>query len=362
MDMVERYLEAVAAQLSPDERDDIIAELRDLILSRIEAREDTLGRTLSDDEREVILKEIGHPLVVAARYRKGPDSLIGPELFPYWLFGAKAGLSLLAVVFGMTVLVRLLGGSSNFGQDIAQAFHGFFNAGIQLIGVLTLAGAIFEHYGVRPKWLTDWRVKDLGAFGLADFSRWGSMLGSARPATAAPVRQPPYAEPVMSAVALLLFGLWWMGALHFPGLETFSLKGVGDVTVIPAPIWTVLFTPVLIYTFCQMGAELFRAFAPDARRVQAGLGIVLAGCGLWLTWMIFDAGHWLTLSDGVEQARVIGGLGLLDPEQLAGLGDGPRSVQRAAAFVSVVGSWILAVWGVGLLYKALANLVRLTRG
>ena len=89
MDVIERYLEAVAAQLSVEDREDIVAELRDLILSRIEAREDELDRALSDEEKEAILHEIGHPLVVAARYRKGPDSLIGPELFPYWLFGAK---------------------------------------------------------------------------------------------------------------------------------------------------------------------------------------------------------------------------------------------------------------------------------
>ena len=102
MDMVERYLEAVAAQLSADEREDITAELRDLILSRFEAREETLGRALTDDEKEAILREIGHPLVVAARYRKGPDSLIGPELFPYWLYGVKAGLLVLLALHALS--------------------------------------------------------------------------------------------------------------------------------------------------------------------------------------------------------------------------------------------------------------------
>jgi hypothetical protein len=67
MDVIERYLEAVAAQLPVEDREDIVAELRDLILSRIEAREEELGRALSDDEKEAILHEIGHPLVVAAR-------------------------------------------------------------------------------------------------------------------------------------------------------------------------------------------------------------------------------------------------------------------------------------------------------
>lgn len=361
-DMIDRYLEAVAAQLPVEERDDIIAELKDLILSRVEAREEEQGRALTDDEREAILREIGHPLVVAARYRKGPDSLIGPELFPYWLFGAKAGLLVLGTVFCMTLAIRLLSGSANFGQDIAQAFHGFLGAGIQLIGALTIAGAVMEHYAVRPKWLTDWRVKDLAAFGMADVSKWGTALNAARPARTVGVRTPPYAEPLGSAVFLLVFAFWWMGALHFPGLATFSLDGVDDVSVTAGPIWTTLFTPILVYAFCQMGAELFRAFSPDSRRLQAVFGIVLAGAGLWLTWTILMAGHWFTLTEGVEQARVAGGLAMLDPERLNVLSDGPRTLERVAYVASVIGSWIIAISGISLIYKALANMVRLARG
>ena len=168
MDMIDRYLNAVAAQLPQDERADIVAELRDLILSRFEAKEEELGRALTDDEKETILHEIGHPLVVAARYRKGPDSLVGPELFPYWLFAVKAGLLLMLAVQAIVLFIHLLSGPADAGQSIAQAFHGFFGTGLALIGAATLAAAIFEHYGVRPKWLTQWHVKDLGAFELAD--------------------------------------------------------------------------------------------------------------------------------------------------------------------------------------------------
>ena len=44
MDLVERYLKAVAAQLPKATRDDIVAELRDEIMGRIEALEERLGR------------------------------------------------------------------------------------------------------------------------------------------------------------------------------------------------------------------------------------------------------------------------------------------------------------------------------
>ena len=229
MDMVERYLDAVAAQLSADERDDIVAELRDLILSRIEAKEETLGRALTDDEKEAILKEIGHPLVVAARYRKGPDALIGPELFPYWLYGVKAGILVLLVIHGLSLFVTLISGPHDGGRVIGQAFHSFFGAGLTLIGALTLAGAIMEHYDIKPKWLTTWRVKDLSAFQLSDPSQWGAAANGGRP-----VRDKwtprvhrgshPMTEAAFSFLALAMFVLWWIGLIHFPGLGAIRIK------------------------------------------------------------------------------------------------------------------------------------------
>ena len=41
-----------------------------------------------------------------------------------------------------------------------------------------------EHYGVKPKWLTQWRVKDLSAFQLSDPSQWGAVAGATRMTTA----------------------------------------------------------------------------------------------------------------------------------------------------------------------------------
>ena len=57
MDLVNEYLRAVAALLPKAQRDDIVAELRDTILNRIEEREADLGRPLTDDEVEAVLRE-----------------------------------------------------------------------------------------------------------------------------------------------------------------------------------------------------------------------------------------------------------------------------------------------------------------
>jgi len=376
-DMIDRYLEAVAAQLSPEEREDITAELKDLILSRVEAREEALGRALSDDEREAILKEIGHPLVVAARYRKGPDSLIGPELFPYWLYGAKAGLLILGAVFALGLVIRLLGGSGHFGQDfgqeIAQAFHGFFGAALTLIGALTLGGAVMEHYGIRPKWLTDWRVKDLGAFGLSDPLTWGvaaksagervqaqSASGRATGVARRPRGRSITGDAIFSALATGLFILWWVGLVNFPGLGVIRVEGE-LVNVSAAPIWAALFVPVLLYALGQLGIDLFTLIRPGAVRLRAVLSVLSAVAGLWLAWTIFGAGHWFTLSVGAEQARIAGDWVLLDFDRMRTLGDGPRDLIGVASTLSLVMTWGLAFTGLNLVWKIAANAVRAVR-
>lgn len=366
MDLIDRYLNAVAAQLPQDERADIVAELRDLILSRFEAKEEALGRALTGDEQEAILREIGHPLVVAARYRKGPDSLVGPELFPYWLFGVKAGLMVLGAVYAITLFIRLISGADDAGQAIAQAFHGFFGAGLTLIGAATVAAAIFEHQGVRPAWMTHWRVKDLGAFGLADPAAWGASMAGSGTAKAtwmprARAKPWPGGEHLFSFLAVAMFVLWWIGVLHFPGLVSLELRGE-DAVVSGAPIWSILFGPILLYAFAQMAVDLASLVRPYAVRARAAARIVVAGAGLWLTWVVFEAGHWFSLTRDGETARIAGDWTMLDFDTLRNLGDGARDLVGIAGALSVVMVWVLAFSALSLAFKIVANLGRLARG
>lgn len=369
MDLIDRYLDAVAAQLPIDARTDIIAELRDLILSRFEASEEALSRALNEDEQEAILREIGHPLVVAARYRKGPDSLVGPELFPYWLFGVKAGLMVLGAVYALTLFIRLISGADDPGQAVAQAFHGFFGAGLTLIGAATLAAAIFEHEGIRPAWMMKWRVRDLGAFGLADPAAWGvSMTGTgtgtetarATPMPTARAKAWPGGEYLFSFLAVGVFALWWVGLIHFPGLMSIELRGQ-DAVVSGAPIWTTLFGAILLYAVAQMAVDLASLVRPYALRMRAAARIAVACAGLWLTWAIFEAGHWFNLTRGEETAQIAGNWTMLDFDTLRNLGDGARDLVGIASTLSVVMVWALAISAISLAFKIVANLGRLAR-
>lgn len=371
MDLVEQYLNAVAAQLPQAERADIIAELRDLILSRIEDREEAMGRSLDPGEIEAILREVGHPLVVAARYRKGPDSLIGPDLFPYWLFAAKAGLIVLAIVQGLSFLIGLNGGHDNFGQGIAQAFHSFFMGGLTLLGALTLAGAVMEQYGIKPRWLTHWRVQDLGAYGMADPAAWAGRADKTAQAAAGvtPAAEPKakttgpsglVAEALFSLIVTAVVLAWWLGGAGGWDLAMLNLRG--DVTAAAAPVWALLFGPIALWLTASLVTDAITVARPQAVRLRAALKAGVNTGGLLIGWALMQAGYWFALMRGGETARVEGGLAYLSLDAIRAVKDSGDSLTATAAMWSSLLSWMLAFALLGCAISIVLNLWRLATG
>jgi hypothetical protein len=85
-----RYLRAVARRLPREQRADIVRELAENLREEMEERESELGRPLTTADEEALLKQHGHPLLVAGRYRADQRTvafgrqLIGPALFPFY--------------------------------------------------------------------------------------------------------------------------------------------------------------------------------------------------------------------------------------------------------------------------------------
>ena len=74
MDMLDRYLQAVKFFLPGKQQDDIVRELSENLIARMEDREEELGRPLDEAEQAAILREHGHPMLVAGRYRSASSS------------------------------------------------------------------------------------------------------------------------------------------------------------------------------------------------------------------------------------------------------------------------------------------------
>ena len=174
MDLVNEYLRAVAALLPKAQREDITAELRDTILTRIEEREGDLGRPLTDDEIEAVLREVGHPVVIAARYSEGPQHVVGPALYPYWLFAVKAAIVLQVAVALIVIFFRSLA-FGDLSLVVGRAVGSAVTGTLVLIGVATCAAWFIERHGGRIDYLDNWRVRDLRYLEMVawDFADWG---------------------------------------------------------------------------------------------------------------------------------------------------------------------------------------------
>lgn len=294
MTLTERYLKAVAAQLPKAVRDDIVAELADAIADRMEARVEEMGRSLTDAEQEAVLRELGHPLAVAARYGSGPLHVVGPELYPWWMFGLKVGLSVLIAITLLGLVIRVISGDSLAGPAIGHAFSDAFSGAMTLIGFATVAAFIIERQKERPAFLREWRVRDLGLFEWTGFDlealglRFSgkSAQGPVTKGLSAPVWQPkpdtlnPVAAAIASAIAWFVFLLWWTGlnpVFQFRPEDLAGTIGGVDYTAIVQDMAVVAWGPVTLYALCRIAFGVFRALRPDAYRLS-GLGDLLLAC------------------------------------------------------------------------------------
>ncbi|SDQ70454.1 hypothetical protein SAMN02787020_1712 [Brevundimonas sp. 374] len=329
MDLVERYLKAVAAQLRKDNRDDIVAELRDEIMGRLEALEAHLGRAPTDDEVEGLLREVGHPLSVAARYRAGPQALIGPELYPWWMFGLKVGLTVMAAVTLIGLAVRVMVGDVYVGQAIGQGISSLISGAITVVGLLTAVGFVLERQSKKPDFIAKWRVKDLGLFELGgdfDAEQWGQKLangdwsgrnmGQAKSGRAVrkSAEMSPVARAVASAIGWTVVLLWWTGLLQVAPIRPEELAGVVDGVDygrILADMVRVAYWPVALFAACRIGFDLMRAASGGNVRVTAlgdlAFGIAAALGLLWVWfWSALSPLIWVgSVTDFVDRIRVL---------------------------------------------------------
>jgi len=335
MNLVDEYLRAVSILLPKLQREDIVAELRDTILTRIEAREAELGRPLTDDEIETVLREIGHPLVIAARYREGPQHVVGPTLYPYWAFAVKLGFAIQVFAAVMVLVVQTIVGG-DFGFALGRAISSIVNGGFVLVGVATVAVWLIERRGFRIEYLDEWRVRDLwflefvtwnwdtlrdglGGRGWPGERRWrrrrAAWSASPPPPTSAkpePASQPQPAprpdasahfpppparwSPVSHGLALIAVGavlvMWWVGLTRFDiGVSAGELQAQGlDAGGLDAVNWeglkASLFWPVLafgVWTILRGGVHLAHPWAVRLQGLMDAVsGAAVAAFGVWL--------------------------------------------------------------------------------
>lgn len=266
-DLLDRYLAAIARELPDRQRADIIAELRDELLTKVEGREEAAGRPLSREELEALLLEFGNPLIVAGRYRK-VQHLVGPELFPLWWAALKVTLGVIAGIYLVVAIMRLAFAPARpvvWGQ-----FPELFWTLVTAFGAVTLVAVAVERLGFTRD-VYRWQPRQLPAAGATSKSPFERVV-----------------EIGMSGVFLL----WWTGVIHFRNW----IPTMGALVVDMAPVFATYYWPILVYSAGEIVMNLVGLARPGWLRVNAALSLARSLAGATIVVLLLQAGHWLTVS------------------------------------------------------------------
>lgn len=268
MDLIERYLASVRQNLPADKTDDIIAELADELATRQEMGEDRKGRPLTRDEVTALLREFGHPLVIASRYRP-QQYLIGPNIFPFYMFALRIVLTIGAILLVAIGLVSALLGDRNLVQMVLGIFGDLWGFFFGAIAVVTLGFALFERFGGQVDQLYQWVPEHLPAPLARRKGQW---------------------EAAFEVGISIAFLLWWTGAVTFPRIAATSAFRIE-----PAAIWDQYYLPVLLLAAAQLAVSLVKWLLPRLWRIQALLSIGVSIATIAMAAGLYKAGAWVTV-------------------------------------------------------------------
>ncbi len=271
MELVERYLQAVAGYLPGEQSRDIIAELKDSLLSQLEDRESELGRPLTVDEQSALLKQQGHPMLVASRYLP-QQQLIGPTVYPYWRFGARMILLVLAIIYGIIAGIAIVTQADSVQaliqssiQTLFQTAFGFIGTALVYLGVLTAVFALLDRHQVR--------------IGL--FDNW-------QPTALAPINDKlkvRYGDSLFELIFNVLFICWWSGLVQFP---SFIIHDGSHLPFKLSDAWQAWWLAILVLVSFDVLLAATNLMQPRWTRSKLMFRLLLNSVSLAILWQLFQ--------------------------------------------------------------------------
>ena len=153
MTFLDDYIKTIRMFLPRGQRDDIARELREEIESQAVDKEAELGRPLTDEEAATIIGQYGHPFLTAARYRP-QRALIGPLVFPYYMFAIRVLLPL-QIAGQMVLALATEGPQVPFGEVVKRILE----EGLKELGWFTILAAAIDMFVVKSEILERWHPK-----------------------------------------------------------------------------------------------------------------------------------------------------------------------------------------------------------
>ena len=319
MELVSRYLQAVKFWLPKQQKDDILAEISADLQSQIEDRESALGRPLTDSEIQDILKRRGRPCLVASSFRP-QESLIGPVLYPIYLFCLKVAFLFYLVPWLIISLILLIVRPS---FSAAQSIPTWFNILAQIsghlwtmsfvgAGTVTLAFAVLERVQTKSHWLETWDPRKLP-----------------------PLRSPNLNTRTNAAfeLAILILAVAWWAAYMDRTVISFG----DSLHIALKPQWLMFFWFYLLELVISAATAAYSLFRPGFSWLQAALRVLnsLIGCVLFC---------WL-LRTGI----------------VAGMSGPSLTPQKSIEITNAINQWSVTVFPLGVILSVIIVAIEITK-
>jgi hypothetical protein len=150
MNLIDRYVHAVAGHLPKSKRDEVSRELRSSLLDELE---DRFGPDPSEEDTTTVLRELGPPDEVAASYLPSAQYLIGPGWFPTFRRVVRVVLTVLVVILLAAFALSIFTGSGSF--DPARVLGGLLESMVETavysFGIIVLIFYALERLEVAPE-------------------------------------------------------------------------------------------------------------------------------------------------------------------------------------------------------------------
>jgi len=159
MKLIEHYLDSLETYLPDEMKQDVRDELKASLMGQVDDSQEELGRELTSDEIEALLKKLGHPMQVASAYQPN-QHLVGSNYFPAYRKALEIALALTVVITIVLSLLTAFTGRSVIGIGI-NIFAEILHNGLYVFALVTLVFYLMESYDADLSKIYAWSSKDL---------------------------------------------------------------------------------------------------------------------------------------------------------------------------------------------------------
>ncbi len=271
MELIDRYLQSVKWMLPRKQQDDVIRELSDEILSQVEEKENALGRPLTEDEQVALLRQLGHPMLLASRYNK-QRYLIDPAIFAiYWLV---LRILLAVTFFGMAVgAVTIAATGQGFGRALTVLVQFPFTA-LTVFAWVTLVFVIFDIVQVKFNFYAKWDPRTL------------PKVTKRRP-------KHSMAESIGGLIAGVIFGVWWLVGLK----HQFWIFGPGVAFMHFGPVWQTLYPLFVVLVIADAVRHTVEIVRPEWEIGRVAFRLFFRAMNLILLGFLLNANELIVPTD-----------------------------------------------------------------